>query len=63
MAFDRGEELEDLRCVAAPVRCSHDGSVSSIWITGPASRLTDEKMQDFAELVKKAASEIESRLN
>ncbi len=63
IAFDRGEEMEDLRCAAAPVRCIRDGSVAAVWITGPASRMTDARLRKFAAAVKKTAKRIETGLN
>ena len=62
-AYDRGEELEDLRCVAAPIRDRRNGTVSAVWITGPASRLTETKMKRFAVLVRQTARNIEKNLN
>ena len=62
-AFDRGEELEELRCVAAPIRDERNRTVSAVWITGPASRLTEAKMKKFAVLVRQTAQRIEERIN
>ena len=62
-ACDRGEEMEDLRCVAAPIRDIRRGTVSAVWITGPASRLTEAKMKKYAVLVRKTALQIEDKIN
>ncbi len=48
-ALDRGEELETLHCVAAPILDHRGHPVAGIWITGPASRL---KTEDFERLGK-----------
>lgn len=63
IAFDRGEELEDLHCVAAPVRNGRGESLAAVWISGPASRLAEAKMKHFAPLVRQAAQQIEKRMN
>lgn len=63
VAYDCGEEMEDLNCVAAPVREKRNRSVSAVWITGPASRLTRTKMKQFAGLVEETARRIEETLN
>ncbi len=62
-AFDRGEELDDLRCVAAPVFDPQNQTVAAVWITGPASRLTKKKMKTFAAFVKEAAAKISKKLS
>lgn len=62
-ACDRGEEMEDLRCVAAPIRDIRRGTVSAVWITGPASRLTEAKMKKYAVLVRQTALQIEDKIN
>ena len=62
-ACDRGEEMEDLRCVAAPIRDTRRGTVSAVWITGPASRLTEAKMKKYAVLVRQTALQIEDKIN
>jgi len=41
IAYDRGEEIEDIRCVAAALLDHRKRPVGAIWITGPASRLDD----------------------
>ncbi len=63
VAFDRGEELDDLRCVAAPVIVPQSQTVAAVWITGPASRLTGKKMKTFAAFVKEAAAKISEKLS
>ena len=61
IAFDRGEELPDLHCVASAVM-SGNTPCAAIWISGPASRLTTEKMKEFAPAVKAAAENISQKL-
>ncbi len=63
VAYDRGEELEDLRCVAAPVLDHRRNSAAAVWISGPASRLTPELMERAAGEVRKTAERISRKLN
>lgn len=58
-AIDDEENLEGLRCVAAPVK---NGKIvlGAISITGPASRITDDDLHnDLAKAVQRAANIIE----
>ena len=58
-AIDDEENIEGLRCVAAPVR---DGKsvLGAISVTGPASRITDDYLHgELAESVQRAANVIE----
>lgn len=61
-ALDRGEEMSDLACVAAPIFDRRGEVRSSIWITGPASRLSQRKCRQMASHVVAAAEEISRRL-
>ena len=58
VAYDFGEEVSDLRCVAAPVFDSRSYPVGAIWITGPESRLNEEKLRSMAAQVKATADQI-----
>jgi IclR family transcriptional regulator, KDG regulon repressor len=61
-AFDDEEVHEGVRGVAAPVR-DHGGEVvAAITVTGPASRITRNKLPGLAEQVIKAANNVSSRL-
>ena len=62
VAFDRGEDLCDLRCVGSAVINRDKYPCAAVWISGPASRLTDEKMKLFAPAVKAAAESISGKL-
>ena len=57
-AFDLGEEISDLRCVAAPIFDSRSYPVAAIWVTGPESRLNSKKLQSIGSLVKETAGKI-----
>ena len=57
-AFDLGEEVSDLRCVAAPIFDSRSYPVAAIWVTGPESRLNEKRLQEICIHVKEAAEKI-----
>lgn len=61
-AFDRGEELEELRCVAAPIFDHRGIPAGAISIGGPRSRLTDAKLKQCAGMVKESAQKITQTL-
>lgn len=57
-AIDNGEHEEGIVCVAAPF-FNHTGDViASISVSGPASRMTGEKLERYIELVKSVCDEI-----
>lgn len=57
------EEIElGLRCVAAPVKDSSGVVIAAISISGPANRLSDDKLADLAAKVSQAAGQISARL-
>ncbi|WP_121743348.1 IclR family transcriptional regulator [Natronorubrum halophilum] len=58
-AIDDEENIEGLRCVAAPVR-NGKTVLGAISITGPASRITDDYLHgELADSVQRAANVIE----
>lgn len=58
-AIDDEENIEGLRCVAAPIR-SDDTVLGAISITGPASRMTNDRLHgEVATSVQRAANVIE----
>ena len=57
-AFDFGEEDADIRCAAVPVFDRQQRAVAALWISGPASRLTEEKMQSALPLLHEAAEAV-----
>jgi len=60
LAFDRGEELDDLRCIAAPVLNEENYPVAAIWCSGPASRFNTAKEKSIAKIIQQTAKEIGS---
>lgn len=62
VAFDRGEELEEIRCAGAPVFDRNGRPVAAIWISAPRSRLGDEKLEQTGREVRRAADAITRNL-
>jgi len=61
-AFDQEEAVVGLRCVAAPV-LDHLGTVVAAFsVAGPSTRMTAERMQELAGLVRETSREISFRL-
>ncbi|MCC6849862.1 MAG: IclR family transcriptional regulator [Deltaproteobacteria bacterium] len=60
---DAGEHVDDVRAVAAPIKDYTGRVVGALAISGPAYRLTAERMQkEFAPLVVKAGQDLSGRL-
>lgn len=57
-AVDDEEGEEGTRCVGAPIRGSDGRVVAGISVSGPAFRLTMQRLEELAPLVKEAADEI-----
>ena len=62
VAFDVGEEVSDLRCVAAPIFDSRSYPVAAIWVTGPESRLNEKRLQEISIHVKETAEKISNNI-
>jgi len=60
LAFDRGEELDDLRCIAAPILNEENYPVAAVWCSGPASRFNAAKEKTIAGIIQQTAREIGS---
>ncbi|MDO5554944.1 MAG: IclR family transcriptional regulator [Planctomycetia bacterium] len=61
-ALDRGEEVADLRCVAAPIFDYRNQLVAAVWVNAPAFRASDRFLDNVSGLVVKAAKNISDRL-
>jgi len=61
-AFDLGEEISGIKCISAPIFDRNGLPVAAIWITGPDSRLPEEKLKEKGEIIKKHAAMISERL-
>ncbi len=57
-AFDREEHESGICCVAAPIRADDGGMLAGVSVTGPAYRVTSQKLQQWAPLVVAAADSI-----
>lgn len=57
-ATDRGEELEGLQCVGAPIFNHRGYPVAAIWVTGPSFRFTESAFEKMSKLVLEAAGTI-----
>jgi IclR family acetate operon transcriptional repressor len=61
-AVDQEENVEGLRCVAGPV-FDHTGRVIAAFsVTGPAARLTPQRLPEIARLVRATSQQISFRL-
>ena len=58
IAFDRGEELDDLRCIAAPILNEDNYPVAAVWCSGPASRFNAAKEKKIVKIIRETAGEI-----
>lgn len=61
-ATDRAEYLEEVRCVAAPIRDQEDKVIAAIGISAPASRFPKAHVTAFARHVRDAAADISRAL-
>jgi len=57
-AVDRGEWMEEMHCVGAPVFDQRGYPVAAIWVTGPTTRIPESDFDRLGEIVKKHASQI-----
>lgn len=60
-ATDRGENLEEAHCVAAPVLDHRGNPLAAIWVSGPAHRLTEAMFPAVAKLVIEHARRVSQR--
>jgi IclR family KDG regulon transcriptional repressor len=62
-AIDDEEDMMGTRCVAAPIRNDSGNAIAAISISGPATRITHERIQKtLKDLVMDCASEISFQL-
>jgi DNA-binding IclR family transcriptional regulator len=60
-ATDRGETLEGVHCVAAPVRDRRGRAIAAITVTGPAQRMPERGFAVPGALVRECAARISAR--
>ncbi len=61
-SLDKGEEINGVNCVGAPVFDAHGYPVASIWITGPSERIRTDELDSVGVMVKSYADMISARL-
>jgi DNA-binding IclR family transcriptional regulator len=61
-AVDNEEYDEGLRCIGAPVYDHSGDVVAAIGIGGPVTRVTPERVEELAEVLKRAAAGLSRRL-
>lgn len=60
LAFDYGERLNGLRCVAAPILDRNDEVVAAVSVSGPTSRMSTERFtEEIPELLRNAVNVVE----
>ena len=57
-SFDDEEHALGLRCLAACIFDEHREPFAAISISGPISRITDDRVTEFGAMVIKAAKEV-----
>lgn len=60
-AVDRGEALDGVHCIAAPVRNQQGRAIAAITVTGPSTRMTEKDFARLGPLVKDCADRISAR--
>lgn len=61
-ALDRGEEVADIVCIAAPIFNHRRRPIASIWVTGPKSRVADHDIDPIRRATMLHARRISARL-
>jgi IclR family transcriptional regulator, acetate operon repressor len=56
------EHTIGMRCVAAPIFDSNGQSIAAISVSGPSSRVSDDRLQKFGLMIREAAVEITSSI-
>ncbi|MET0368424.1 MAG: IclR family transcriptional regulator C-terminal domain-containing protein, partial [Methylobacterium sp.] len=60
-AIDDEERTTGMRCVAAPILNVHGEAVAGISVSGPTHRLSDDRVREIGEHVRRGAATV-SRL-
>ncbi len=58
LALDNGEMEIDVRCIAAPIINATGNTIAAISISGPYTRLSEERIEELKPLVKHIAMQI-----
>lgn len=62
-AIDDEEHAVGLRCVAAPIFDEHSSPLAALSISGPAARVSDQKLGEFGAMVVEAARAVTAELS
>ena len=62
IAFDREEYIDGVVALAVPLNTRRNYFQAAVWAVGLSRQVSDEKLPEFAELLKATAAEINSRL-
>ncbi|WP_053001136.1 IclR family transcriptional regulator [Kosmotoga pacifica] len=62
LAWDLGEHEEGIQCIGAPVFDRKGEVVASVSISGPAVRMTEQKIKEYIPLLLKATNDISKKL-
>lgn len=61
-AIDNEEQTLGVRCIAAPIFDYNGRAVAAISISGPVTRITEERQTELVEMAKKTATDISINL-
>ncbi|QDS86633.1 Transcriptional regulator KdgR [Rosistilla ulvae] len=61
-ALDRGEEVEEIHCVAAPIRNHRGNAIAAIWVTGPKTRLQKHLLDKYRRQVMAQSDVVSEQL-
>ncbi|MCR9257744.1 MAG: IclR family transcriptional regulator [Alphaproteobacteria bacterium] len=61
-SFDDEERYTGMRCVAAPVFNAYGEAVAGISVSGPTSRLSDQRVAEISAAVRQAAATLTERI-
>jgi DNA-binding IclR family transcriptional regulator len=61
--FDLEEHETGIQCIAVPVHAAGTKNYAAISVTGPAYRLTQQRLEGWADLIREAAKNISSDLS
>jgi IclR family transcriptional regulator, acetate operon repressor len=61
-AIDNEERAEGLRCIGAAVYNEHGEVVGAISVSGPAVRMSEERLGEIGPMVKRAAAQITDKI-
>ncbi len=61
-AVDDEETFAGVRCIAAPIHDHSRQVIAALGISGPATRITQEQLPDFAGIVMQAAAQLSADL-